>query len=307
SAAFAAPFANAPAPMPMRSGIRLLGSMAGILAISLLGAAILVPYPAVLLGAIIIALALSFRHAVMGGHMLVTVAALLGALLVPYLMLKSPALAGSTTFWLMVNFALGLVASWAAFALFPAASDSKPMQTTTPEEVPDLDRRLLRMCLVSTPFVVVYFVTGSGAFYTLIFVALLAAELAACTGSGAAVARGMLRANLMGGGVAFLTYEAIVIAPLPVMAVLVTLTMSLFFSSRIAKGDALAASALTVALLLLGGALVFSNDADARLIDRIGQIALALGYILFAFVVIDRWLPERTMPKSDPISPRASG
>ncbi|MEL6208165.1 MAG: hypothetical protein AAFR47_23100, partial [Pseudomonadota bacterium] len=91
------------------------------------------------------------------------------------------------------------------------------------------------------------------------------------------------------------------------MAVLVTLTMSLYFSCRIAKGDALAASALTVALLLLGGALVFSNDADARLIDRIGQIALALGYTLFAFVVIDRWLPERTMPKSDPISPRASG
>ena len=145
--------------------------------------------------------------------------------------------------------------------------------------------------------------TGSNSFYTLIFVALLSSQLAASTGSGPIVARGMLLSNLIGGGAAFVAYETIVIAPLPMIAVLVVLTMSLFFASRIASGDQLSASGFTVALLLLGGSLVFANDADERLVDRIAQIALAIGYILVAYVLVDRWLPVQKMmmgaPKSE--------
>ncbi|MEM7499622.1 MAG: hypothetical protein AAF371_16730 [Pseudomonadota bacterium] len=299
AAAFAAPFAQAPAPMPVRAGVRMLCSMAGLLILALIFASLLLPYPVAFLSAIAISLALSFRYAVRGGDMLITVAALLGALLVPYLMLKSPGLAASTTFWLMVNFTLGLIASWAAFAVFPPVAPAQPAPAPGPAPDDDLDRRHWRICLVSIPFAIVFFVTGSGAFYTLIFVSLLSSELAASTGSGPAAAQGMLRANILGGVVAFIAYESIVIAPVPVVAILATLTMSLFLARRIAVGDKVSGSALTVALLLLGGSMVFSNDADARLIDRIAQIAIAIGYILMAFVLVDRWLPERTRRGSE--------
>ncbi|WP_422023968.1 DUF2955 domain-containing protein [Roseibium sp.] len=294
AAAFAAPFAQAPAPMSFRAGVRLLASMAALLGAALLLSSVLLPYPIVYLSAIVIALVLSFRYAVRGGDMLVTIAALLGSLLVPHLMLMSPQLGVTVTFWLMANFTIGLVVSWVAFILFPGAPSGQTPKSDPKENNGDLDRRLVRICLVCAPFAVFYFISGSDAFYALIFVALLSSQLAATTDAGPAAARTMLMANLSGGLAAIIAYEVIVMAPLPLAAILVVATLCLFFANRIATGDPQAASALTVAILLLGGSMVFANDADVRLIDRMAQIALAIGYILAAFVLVDRWLPERS-------------
>jgi hypothetical protein len=65
-------------------------------------------------------------------------------------------------------------------------------------------------------------------------------------------------------------------------------------SDRFASGDALAASATTALFILVGGSLSpISDGAEVKLFTRLWQVGLALGYLLVAFVVVDRWLPER--------------
>lgn len=294
-AVFATLFTQTPHPLTTRAGARLLVNATAIMGVAWLLATWLNPYPVVFLLGICIALGLAFRCSVSGGSTILVVLLLLGTLLVPFLVRTSSVLAWDIALSLVANIAIALASSWVAFAVFPAADATR---TAPPAPAPvtrfDPNRRLARMCLVSIPFAIVFFVSGSGAALTLIFVAILATQLAASTEAGPTVARTMLAANVLGGIVAVIIYEAIVIAPLLPFAILAVLATCLALADRFTRGDALAGSALTTVLILLGGSLgVFSEEADVKMLGRIWQIGLALVYILSAFVLIDRWLPER--------------
>lgn len=293
AAVFAALFTQAPAPMPTAAGLRLLALAAVMFLAAWAISVLLLPYPVVLLAAIALGLGLAFRAAVNGANMLVIVLAMLAVLLIPFLARISAGLAGSISVWLVVNMGLALVASRVAFAVFPAASP-QPTKSEPGPSAFNPDRRLARMCLVSIPFALVFFVIDSGAALVLIFVAILTAQLTASTAAGSVVAKGMMIANVAGGAVAVLIYEALVMAPFLPLAILLVFCACLFFSGRAVSGDALAGSALTTVLILVGGSLgPISDGAEEKMLTRLWQIGLALSYILVMFVIVDRWLPER--------------
>ncbi|MEM1361648.1 MAG: hypothetical protein AAGF94_08020 [Pseudomonadota bacterium] len=293
AAVFAALFVQAPAPMPALVGLRLLGLSAAMLAVAWLLTAALLPYPIVFLTGIALGLGAALRAAVRGANVLVVVLAMLAALLVPFLGKVSTVLAGLISIWLLINMGLAMLAGWAAFALFPAGQT--PGTDTKPDGPGfDPERRLARMCLVSVPFALVFFAIESGAALVLIFVAILATQLAASTAAGPVVAKGMMVANVLGGVAAILIYEALVIAPFLPLAILLVFAACLFFAGQAAAGDPLAGSALTAVLILVGGSLgPISDGAEVKLLARLWQVGLALAYILTAFVLVDRWLPEK--------------
>ncbi len=292
-AVLAAIFTQAPAPIPTRSGLSLVAKGTVFMALAWLLATALDPYPLVFLIAICIAVALCFRASVAGSNILIIVFALLGALLIPFLVRLSPELAHKIMVWLPGNLLIALLAAWSAFFLFPAVAPAQAVQTDLAADF-DADRRLIRICLVTLTFVVIFFVTEGNAALTLMFIAIQSSMLAASTGSVPVVARATLLANAAGGVVAVLIYEVLVMAPLLPVAVLSVLAACLFFAERFTKGDKLAATAMTTTLLLIGGSLgPISDEVDIKMITRLWQVGTALAYLLAAFVVIDRFLPDR--------------
>ena len=151
------------------------------------------------------------------------------------------------------------------------------------------------MSLVTIPFAMLFFLSGSGMLITLFFVAILSMQLAAARGAGPAVAKGMLKANLIGGIAAIIAYEITVIAPLMLVAMLAVtlaaLTLARWFVSERAD-SALAGSALTTLIIVYGGAISpFTGDADVKMLDRLWQVGFALGFVLLAYLVVDALVP----------------
>ena len=292
-AVFAAIFTQGVAPIPKSAGLALVAIGSVLMVSAWIIATVLDPYPVAFLLAVCIAVGLCFAASIRGANVLVIVFALLGALLVPFLVRISPDLAGTIVFWLPANLLIALLATWTAFYLFPAVktADAAPVAE---KAAFDPSRRLIRMCLITLPFVVYFFASGSDASLTVIFVAIQTAFLAASTESAPAVARGTLTANAAGGLAAVLIYEVLVIAPLLPVAMLAMLVACLFFAGRFTAGDKLAGSAMIATLILVGGSLgPISDEADVKMITRLWQIGSALLYLLAAFVVIDHVLPEK--------------
>ncbi len=299
AAVFAAMFLQAPGPLPGGKAVALIFVSLTILIAGWLVASLALPYPVLFMSVVIGGVVLAYSRSVGGANPLMVVLLLLGALLIPYLVRDSHFVGLQIAIWLPVNMALALVASWLAFALIPPAQNSVRKAAAEAAAAPKFDpeRRLLRMSLVSVPFAVLFFLSGSGAVVTLLFTAILSQQLAASTGTGPAVAAGMMKANLLGGFAAILAYETVVIAPVTGVMMLVSLLLCLALGRWYASGRpdaALAGSALTTALILFGGSMApFGDDADVKMFDRLFQVGFALVYTLTAFIVVDAFLPER--------------
>ncbi|PRY26931.1 hypothetical protein CLV78_1011036 [Aliiruegeria haliotis] len=137
----------------------------------------------------------------------------------------------------------------------------------------------------------------AGAVITLIFVAILSHQLAASAAEGPRVAKAMLLANLIGGFMAWVAHELIVINPTFTFMALTVLLLCFTLWNRLISGNPsapLAATALTSALIILGGAMApLGKDIDLKIFDRLFQLASALAWVLLSFVTIDEILPER--------------
>ena len=295
-AVFAVLFSLGLKPLPPRYGLALLGKSALIM----LGAwglsAALLPYPVVYLIFICAGILLAFHLQLRSGDLLLSVFAVISALLIPYLTRTSPDLASTIAFWLMGNLLIAMVASWAFFALFPEPATQEPETGKTRNSVSDYDtsRRLFRLALVALPFVVVAFVFDVITPFVLVFVAIQSTQIVANSGSQGSLSQSMLIANAIGGMVAIVVYEALVVVPLLPFALVVILAAIVWFAHRVVSGDVGMMSALTAFLILVGGTLMpFSDDAQTAMVFRLWQLLLAFGYLSIAFAVVDRFFPER--------------
>ncbi|MEP1199891.1 hypothetical protein [Tateyamaria sp.] len=106
----------------------------------------------------------------------------------------------------------------------------------------------------------------------------------------------MLTANAIGGFVAIVVYEAMVAAPFLPFAVCIIVASMLWFSHRLISGDGRMMSAITAFLILAGGTLMpFSDDAQTKMFARLWQLGLTFGYLSLAFLVVDKFLPEKEL------------
>ncbi|MDV7145381.1 DUF2955 domain-containing protein [Tropicimonas sp. TH_r6] len=270
----------------------LVSLMAGLLLFSALE-----PYPAVFLVAQLVLLVWAFSLSVSGKPVLMVLLALMGVLLMPYLVGLSHTVALQLAVWMPLNMALAFLVCAGAFALLPTESGSVLPGAAAPAAAFDPERRLVRMTLVAAPFTLAFQLSSSGAVLTLLFVAILAQQLAASTRAGPAVARGMLLANLTGGATAVLAYELVVINTHFGFMAVVTLVICLIMAQWFVSGRpdaALAGSALTTFIILFGGSMApFGGDVEVKMLDRLVQVAAALIWVLGAFLALDAFLPER--------------
>lgn len=300
---FTALFLQAPAALPVKVTLKLFVFALLLMLTSWIVSSILAPYPIVFLGAICIAIVLSFTWTVAGAGVLPGVLALMAAMMVPNLVLQSKELALVLVGWIPANLMIAGFVSSLMFTILPAAPPPAAQKAQQKKQEDEFDRyrRILRMSIVTVPFAMTFFLLGWSALLVLFFVALLSQQLAAMPAAGKTVAKGMLLANILGAVVAIVSYELNVIAPHIMTAILLCFLCCLMLGT-LGKSDhplaAAAGSALTTALIIYGGSVApLSDDADVKSITRVLQVGMALFFVIIAYVVVDEFWPERSKPR----------
>ena len=249
--------------------------------------------------ALVLGIALSFAWSLAGAGLLQGILALMGALMMSNIVLTSPGIAGALVLWIPLNLAIAGLTANALFALIPPPPPDPRHRAKPPEAEPhiDINRRLLRMTLVTAPFAIAIFFMGSNAILALFFVAILAQQLAARPEIRGAAARSLLMANLIGAFAAILAYEITAAAPILPVPVVICVLACLVFGSLAQSGSAFSASAgsaLTTMLIIFGGTLApFADEADFKSVARVAQVAGAAIFVILAYRVVDILLPER--------------
>lgn len=296
-AVFTALFLQAPAALPLKVFAKLFVFSIGLMFISFVLSSVFAPYQLVFLILVAIGIVLSFTWTISGAGVLPGVIALMGALMIPNLVLQSQDLALVLVFWIPLNLLFAGFVSTLMFVLLPAEPQAGPQSKAASEHEFDPHRRLVRMSLVTVPFAMVFFVSGASALLVLFFVALLSQQLAAMPAAGTAVAKAMLTANLLGAGVSIICYEVNVIAPVILTPILLCLFFCLALGTLGKTQSAIAAaagSALTTVLVVYGGSIApFSDEADVKSITRVLQVASAAFFVIVAYVVVDEFWPEK--------------
>ncbi|CAD0186884.1 hypothetical protein RUESEDTHA_03795 [Ruegeria sp. THAF57] len=296
-AVFTALFLQAPAALPLAAFGKLFVFSIGLMFISFLLSSVFAPYPVVFLVLMAIGIILSFTWSVSGAGVLPGVIALMGALMIPNLVLQSQDLALVLVFWIPMNLFFAGFVSTLMFVLIPAAPPAEAQKKAVADQDFDPNRRIFRMSMVTVPFAIAFFLYGASALLVLFFVALLSQQLAAMPAAGKTVAKAMLTANLLGAAVSIICYEINVIAPVILTPVLLCFFFCIVLGALGKSQTPLAAaagSAITTALIVYGGSVApFSDEADVKSITRVLQVASAAFFVITAYVVVDEFWPER--------------
>lgn len=301
-AVFTALFLQAPAPMQIKVAAKLFLFAILLMFGSWVVFSLLAPYPLVFLGAVALAIVLSFGWSIAGAGILPGVLALMAAMMIPNIIVQSKELALVLVAWIPGNLLIAGFASALSFTIIPA-KPAAPGAAKPETPAPDFDpvRRLVRMSLVTVPFALAFFLFGWSALLVLFFVALLSQQLAAMPAAGKKVAIGMLTANLLGAGIAVVFYEINVVAPSAMTAILLAVFLCVSLGT-LSKSDhplaPAAGSALSTVLVVYGGSIApFSDEADVKSIIRVVQIGLSALIVIVSYMVVDEFLPERRSTK----------
>jgi hypothetical protein len=277
-------------PMTLREGFRTVGFAALCIVLGFLLALVLSPYLGI---TVLVFCLIMFRLYLFmlcsGSHILAVIGVLAGIVLMPVMMRMMPEIAFIAAAGLVLNLTIAFALARVAFLLIPPPSEhaethhaAMPMHDAIPIA--------LSMAVVAGPLLAAFLMFGWTDILVLVYGTLIA--LALGTAGGMSMGLGMVRANLVYGGLGMLfVYEVLVMAPfLPLMVVLIFTACFIFGGNIFGRRPTSGAwtSGFTGFLLLLGGALASDNVVSGvNVLDRAYQILLATLYIAFAYAVID--------------------
>ena len=277
-------------PMPVRRGFFIF-SMALVSTVSgLVLALFLANFPLIL---ILVACALLYNFYMFilrsGEHMLAVIAAMIGVILMPYLVLIRPEVGAIGAIGLLLDFAVAISGAWITWYLLPVSSP--PPTGHSAEPLPHLvaSSMALNMMLVMAPLLAAYLAFGWGTILVLVYSVIFAATYD--SKAGFATGLKMIIANGVYAGLGMLiVYELCVMVPsLPFMATLVAFAVFTFGLRIFGSGPTSPywTSGLNGFLIMLGGALLADQGFTlGRMADRVWQITLATAYVSFFLAVL---------------------
>jgi hypothetical protein len=278
------------APMTLREGFRTVGFAALSIMLGFLLALVLSPYLGI---TVFVFCLIMFRLYLFmlcaGAHILAIIGVLAGIVLMPVMMRIIPEIALIAAAGLVLNLTIAFALARVAFLLIPPPSEQAKAHHAA-MAMQDAVPVALSMVVVAGPLFAAFLMSGWTDILVLVYGTLIAMALG--TAGGMTMGLGMVRANLVYGGLGMLfVYEVLVMAPfLPLMVVLI-FTACFIFGGHIFSGRPTAgawASGFTGFLLLLGGALASDSVVSGvKVLDRAHQILLATFYIAFAYAIVD--------------------
>ena len=105
---------------------------------------------------------------------MLSVFAVIAALLVPFLARMGPELAGTIAFWLIANVTVAMIVSWLVFLIVPepVSTEGDTPKAADDKSISDTEQRMLRLTVVVIPFVFCAFVFDFITPFVLVFVAI---------------------------------------------------------------------------------------------------------------------------------------
>jgi len=292
-------FLASPAGRPgFRAGLSFIGMVGAACLVGTFISGALLSYPLVYVPFAGLLLFHLFFAQWSGKSPLLIVWLMIAVLLIPFISIQSPELAGLVARGLLTGAAATMVVVWIAFILFPdppapavqAAKASKP-----PFPAAEKFRQSALSTLVVFPVVVAFYVfQWTGAILVMIMVALLSMQPAFAKDFKAGKA--LIMGNVLGGLAAMLVYELLVLAPLYSFLVSLTLLAGLVFGARLFSDRPTAAlygMAFSTLLLVIGSTTSSSGEAGAEVYTRIIQLMMAVVYVVLAFGLLERLWPQR--------------
>ncbi len=291
------------APCPsLRTGAILVVVIA---AAALFGLAVVAPlaihYPLVCAVAIGLFLFLIFRASYGGTSPFLILWLLIAVLLLPMIAQESLEMAQTVAEGMLMGGAAAVGFTWIAHALVPdpeapgtetAAEAQKP---SAPNAAQRDARATVTTCVVYPAALAFYSFGLMSELLILIFIAILAQQPSLTAGRKAGGA--LILGNLAGGLAAMLFYQLLVAAPTLGFFVALTALTTLVIGTRIFSERPEApvyATVLSTVLLLVGGSIApFGDDVSGSFMLRIGQILVAVLYVVGALALIDRIRTER--------------
>ena len=286
---------GAPAPGPsFRAGVAFVAPIAVAAFVGVLLTRYLLQYRVIFLLIEFLVLWLIFYGLAGGAAPLRMVWLLIAALLIPLMGTASIGLSVGIALGLVEGAIIALVSTWLSFGLLPDSPehpatvtgglDAKPAKQVPPPEARAAFAR--RSLLVLYPLMLLFFVMGwTDQAVVLLFAALL--SLLPSFAAGWKVGKNMIVGNLIGGVVAIVFYQLLLVWPSINAFLLLTFLSALIFAEVIFSDRPVAPlfkTGFNTVLLLVGMSVtIVGTDASSKFYTRIAQIMLAVIYVAAAF------------------------
>ena len=298
---FTAMFLAAPTPCPTRPAVILL--VTAILATGIVGwclTSFLLPYPLAYVVGLTLIYLLVFYWAFSGANPFLIVMALVGVTAIPVLGQLTPALALGFSVGFSISGVAAIALVLLAHGLVPDPFAAPPPPKAGPKKPKPSEEQRLQMAFVSTVVVApaalfFLFFQLAAELVTLIFIVTMSFQPKVKAGLEAS--KKNLVGATVGGLIATVWYELLVIVPSFTFFLLITFGVMLILGQKIYSGRPSAAAfgaSLSTVLIIVGGA-VGSEDAEAsaKFYLRVLQIFLAGLYVVGVFSLLEDAIERR--------------
>jgi hypothetical protein len=258
-------------------------------------------YPLIMI-AVVCALLFQFYLFIMrsGEHTLAVLAAAVGVILMPYLVLIAPEVGAGGGFGFLLDFAVAIVGAWITWYLLPQ-SEAPPEDHGHGESLSLETAKSMAMdlVLVIAPLLAAFLAFGFSSVLVLVYAVIFAAGYDSKAGFETGLK--MLVANAVYGGLGMLlVYELCVMVPSLIFMVAIVAFAVFIFGRQIFGGGPTStywATGLNGFLIMLGSALLADSGFTLGVMaDRVWQIVLATAYVSFVLAVLAMYREKFTRP-----------
>lgn len=230
--------------------------------------------------------------------MMVKLFALVSLIIIPFVSIDSGAIGSYVAMRLVFNALMAIVLSQIVFWVFPLCDADIPFEKKKQEAKKQSGverfKYAAKIILILLPVLLLFYMFKlSSSVLVLTFVAILSISPALANPKVGMV---MIVANILGGIFGILAYKLLIIVPNFIFMILISLSIGLFFGSRLfssSKYAGIFGSGFSTFLLILGS--VTSSDAEAgsKVWSRVIQISMAVTYVVIAFGILDRIMKSK--------------
>ncbi|MBE9491231.1 MAG: DUF2955 domain-containing protein [Bacteroidetes bacterium] len=218
---------------------------------------------------------------------------LMSLIVIPFVSIDSGAIGTYVAVRLVFNALMAIVLTQIIFLVFPLSDADiafeKAQQKVSIKSEKERFSYAVQIIIIMLPVLLLFYIFKlSSSVLILIFIAILSMSPALANPK---VGLALIAANILGGVVAILVFELLVIVPNFTFMILLTLCVGLLFGSRLFSKHKLAVifgSGFSTFLLILGSVTASDAEAGDKVWTRVIQITIAVIYVVVAFGILDK-------------------
>lgn len=246
-------------------------------------------YPSLTLLGLFFASYITLYRTATGGSKIITLTLFMAILIIPTSMHLAPDLAWFITKWLPINVFIGFLVASVCLLAMPLSPKLKLIEDNLQFTSKKAHIRALELSLAIMPVVITLWLTASIDILMFVFLTLFVHRLVESPSLRYKVTIGYFVANTIGGALAVVTFEILIISPNLLIFLLLSLIAVSLLSLKMftdEKNTVLSFTSINAYIALTGATVLYNvTDAEIAYVPRLTQIALISVYLLFFFAL----------------------